>query len=79
MRGLGNSLLPALLTIFGTCLLRLAWIYLVCPHHPGFAFLLTAYPVSWILTGLMVSSAYAVTVRKKYNPDKHDETDGSLV
>ncbi len=79
MRGLGKSLLPALLTVFGTCLLRLAWIYLVCPHHPGFAFLLTAYPVSWILTGLMVSTAYVVTVRKKYNPDKHDETDGSLV
>ncbi len=79
MRGLGSSLLPALLTVFGTCLLRLAWIYLVCPHHPGFGFLLTAYPVSWILTGFMVASAYVVTVRKKYNSDKRNETDGSVV
>ncbi len=66
MRGFGESLLPALLTVFGTCVLRLAWIYIVCPHFPGFGFLLTAYPVSWILTGIMAATAYALTSRKKY-------------
>lgn len=66
MRGYGQSILPALLTIFGTCVLRLAWIYIVSPAHPGFGFLLLAYPVSWILTGLMVATAYSITSRKKY-------------
>ncbi len=68
MRGYGVSLLPALLTIFGTCILRLAWIYLVCPHLPGFRNLILAYPVSWVITGAMVLTAYAITSRKYYKP-----------
>lgn len=68
MRGYGESLLPAMLTVLGTCVLRLAWIYVVCPHFPGFRMLIVAYPVSWIITGAMVLAAYAVTSRRHYRP-----------
>lgn len=67
MRGMGHSALPAILTVFGSCLLRLAWIYLLCPVHPGFDFLMTAYPISWILTGIMVCTAYWWVQRKELN------------
>lgn len=66
MRGFGHSLEPALMTIFGTCILRLSWIFLMCPRLPGFDVLMFCYPVSWVLTGLMVATAYAVTSRKAY-------------
>lgn len=66
MRGFGKSLLPALLTIFGTCVLRLVWIFAVCPVLPGYDNLLYVYPISWVLTGVLVCTAYAITSRKAW-------------
>ncbi len=54
MRGFGQSLVPALLTIFGTCFIRLAWIFLVLPHWYGYEHLMLCYPISWAITGVLV-------------------------
>ncbi|MBM6991702.1 MAG: MATE family efflux transporter [Prevotella sp.] len=64
MRGFGHSLEPALLTIFGTCILRLGWVFFVCPIWPGFVHLLLIYPITWAITGIMVGSVFYYTVRK---------------
>lgn len=64
LRGMGKSLTPTLLTVFGTCLLRIVWVYAVCPNWHGFKTLLSVYPISWVLTGAMVLTAYFVTVRR---------------
>lgn len=66
MRGLGKSLAPALLTIFGTCFIRLGWIFLVLPHWYGYKHLMLCYPISWVITGVLVSSVYVVASRKAY-------------
>lgn len=66
MRGLGKSLAPALLTIFGTCFIRLGWIFLVLPHWYGYEHLMLCYPISWVITGVLVSSVYVVASRKAY-------------
>ena len=66
MRGLGHSLVPAMLTIFGTCFIRLAWIFLVLPHWYGYEHLMLCYPISWIITGILVSTAYVFVSRKAY-------------
>lgn len=66
MRGLGKSLAPALLTIFGTCFIRLGWIFLVLPHWYGYEYLMLCYPISWVITGVLVSSVYVVASRKAY-------------
>lgn len=58
MRGLGNSLTPMLLTVFGTCVLRLVWIYTVNAHYHNFEILLIIYPISWLVTGILVIWAY---------------------
>lgn len=65
MRGMGRSLAPAIFTVFGTCLLRIVWVYLVSPVWRGFDVLMMVYPVSWVLTGSMVLFAYWRTVREK--------------
>lgn len=66
MRGFGHSIEPTLLTIFGTCVLRLCWVFLVCPVWPGFHELMLCYPISWIITGVMVVVTYIFISRKAY-------------
>lgn len=53
MRGVGYSMTPALITIFGTCVLRLFWVGFF-PADGTFGELLMIYPVSWILTDTMM-------------------------
>lgn len=64
MRGLGYSVTPMLLTIFGTCVLRLGWVYIFTGIENTFSMLLTIYPISWAVTGAAVIGA-AVYVQRK--------------
>lgn len=65
LRGMGKSMLPTLITIFGTCLLRIVWIFGVAEHFKSFKVLMMAYPVSWTLTGIMMSITFWIFVKKK--------------
>lgn len=64
MRGLGYSVTPMVLTIFGTCVLRLGWCYVFPAIDNSFGMLLTIYPISWAVTGIAVISA-ALRVQRK--------------
>ena len=64
MRGLGYSVTPMLLTIFGTCVLRLGWVYIFTGIENTFSMLLTIYPITWAVTGAAVIGA-AVYVQRK--------------
>ena len=64
LRGLGYSMTPAVLTVLGSCVFRLIWIYTVFNKFRSFEMLMNVYPVSWIITGIAVLIAYAI-VRKK--------------
>lgn len=64
MRGLGYSVLPMVITVFGTCVVRLVWVFTVAAHYHDFTVLLDIYPISWVLTGIMVVVA-ALIVQKK--------------
>ncbi len=67
LRGLGYSMTPTVLTIFGTCLLRLVWIFVVVPMSRSYETLLTVYPISWVITGIAVCTAYAIIRRKAFS------------
>lgn len=58
LRGMGHSSLPAALTVLGTCVLRLVWVYTVFAHWHEFAVLMLAYPVSWVLTSALVLASW---------------------
>ena len=64
MRGLGYSLSPAIFTVLGVCVLRLAWVYTVFPTTQTFESLLAVYPLSWIATNIMIVTAYFVVMKK---------------
>lgn len=64
MRGLGHSLLPAIITVAGSCVLRLIWISTVCRIIHEFWVLIIIYPISWIVTGIIMVIAYHIIKRK---------------
>ena len=68
LRGIGYSMTPALFTIFGTCVFRLIWAYSVSNIFHDFRVLMAVYPVSWLLTGTAVLTAYFVIRKKALKP-----------
>ena len=64
MRGFGHSLTPALITVFGSCVLRLIWINTACRRVHTFFMVMIIYPVSWVLTGIIMIAAYLLLRRK---------------
>ena len=67
LRGMGYSMTPSVITIFGTCVLRILWVMFVIPHHHSFELLVTVYPVSWIVTGTLMILAWFVFSRKAFD------------
>ena len=64
MRAYRFSLLPAVMTLIGVCGVRIAWVLTVFRASPSFRMLVVIYPVSWIITAVMIGSLY-LTLRKK--------------
>ena len=64
MRGMGYSLVPALLTVVGCCGFRVAWLYTVFKICPTFSMLMNVYPATWVITGALVMGAYLI-IRKR--------------
>lgn len=58
LRGIGYSMTPAVLTIFGTCVLRLLWVWVSANHFADFGLLMIIYPVTWTVTGIAVLIAF---------------------
>lgn len=53
IRGAGVSFQPMMLTIFGTVVLRVAWVFAIMPLDPSLEHLLLVYPVTWVITAAM--------------------------
>jgi putative MATE family efflux protein len=64
LRGLGSSLAPMLLSVFGVCGIRICWIATVFAANRTLQSLYIAYPVSWICTFLMLTAAFLVVYRQ---------------
>lgn len=64
LRGLGRSMLPAIITVVGSVVFRIIWIYTVFARYHSFGMLLNVYIVSWIITGTTMIIAYILVSRK---------------
>ena len=53
IRGAGVSFQPMMLTIFGTVVLRVIWVFAIMPFDPSLEHLLLVYPVTWLITATM--------------------------
>lgn len=65
LRGFGFSLVPAILTTVGVCVLRIIWINTVFPANRTFVTIMTAYPVSLATTAVLIFIALIT-----YRPSK---------
>ena len=65
VRGFGRSFEIMLVSLFGTCVLRVAWVLFVLPLRRTLTFLYVAYPLSWGITFLVAVGLFLVLTRKK--------------
>ena len=59
LRGMGDSLRPALITFIGVCVLRILWVLFVFPQFPTMRALLFCFPVSWSVTAVIYAVYYS--------------------
>ncbi len=50
MRGMGYSVLPAVVCLIGICVLRVVWVETVFQLHRSYLNLMLSYPISWAIT-----------------------------
>ncbi len=56
--GLGKSVSPSIVTVFGFCAVRLLWIATVFQEHKTLTVLYACYPVSWIISMVLLHGVY---------------------
>lgn len=66
MRGMNRSMVPALISVLGTCAFRLLYVFLFFPAHRSIENLILVYPASWVLTGVAMNVAYFLVRRKAF-------------
>ena len=66
MRGMGWSMTPTLITIVGSCLLRIVWVFTVFAASPDFFTLMVVYPVTWVVTGIAMGITFFFVRRRAY-------------
>ena len=64
MRGFGHSMVPAAMSLFGVCGLRIIWVFTAFRARPTFPVLMGIYPVSWGLTAIAVGIACLRLIRR---------------
>ena len=70
LRGMGDSLLPTLITFFGVCVLRSAWGIFIVPLHHTVNMVLLGFPVTWIVSDLAFAVYFYWYVQRN-KPDKN--------
>ena len=64
LRGLGDVMIPTLITLGGVCLVRLPWILFVTPIHRKLITILISYPIAWAATALLLIPYYFYRKKK---------------
>jgi len=64
LRGMGTSLVPMLVSIFGVCGIRIVWIYTVFAQHRDLKTLYMSYPVSWVITAFAHLLCFSIVSRR---------------
>lgn len=65
LRGLGKSMTTAMVSLVGTCVFRVAWIYTAFQLWPTLEIIYISYGISWLLTGGAFFIAVLTMLRKR--------------
>jgi Na+-driven multidrug efflux pump len=64
LRGIGQSFTSMIISLTGTCALRVIWIYTIFAMNPTMETLYLSYPVSWSVTLVVDFICYAIFKNK---------------
>ena len=64
LRGMGDTLVPTIITAAGICLARVLWVFALVPHWHTIQVVIISYPITWALTSLAFT-VYYLRFRKK--------------
>ncbi len=63
LRGMGKSFEPMIITLLGSCGIRLLWVFVFFPKNPTLQYLYWAYPISWTITFFVLFICYFIVKR----------------
>ncbi len=64
LRGMGDSLIPMILTCLGVCVLRVLWIFVAVPIWPDIRTVIFSYPLAWSTTSVLFIIYYFIYTKK---------------
>ena len=64
IRGLGKSTLGMIISLFGSCGLRLLWVFTVFKLYPTYLVLIAVFPISWTITSIIYLCVLIPLVKK---------------
>ncbi|SKB66997.1 putative efflux protein, MATE family [Lachnospiraceae bacterium] len=65
LRGMGDSVVPMIITGIGVCVLRVFWVLGILPFVHSTYVLMACYPASWVLCSIAFCIYYHYAVRKR--------------
>lgn len=74
LRGMGNVVVPMLMTCGGVCVLRILWIFIFVKTHLSVTTILMSYPISWGFTAVLFI-IYFMFYQKKFFRRCMEETE----
>lgn len=63
LRGIGDVMIPTVITICGVCVLRIIWVMTAVPIRHEVSTIMVGYPVTWLLSGIAFIVYYACRMR----------------
>lgn len=64
LRGMNCSTLPMFVSIFGSCVFRVLWVYTAFRMYPQLETLYIAYPISWLMCSLIHFICYVIIKKR---------------
>ena len=66
LRGIGYSVLPMVVSLMGACVFRIFWVMTLFAAFPTMACLIASYPVSWLLTALVLLIFFNLIWKRRF-------------
>ncbi|NCB93697.1 MAG: MATE family efflux transporter [Clostridia bacterium] len=67
LRGIGDVMIPMIMTCCGVCLLRVLWIAFIVPLKPGLNTIIISYPITWFITAILFIVYYTIRTKKRFS------------
>ena len=68
LRGIGDTVAPMMISIFGVCVFRVIYLGILMPIFHSLDILCIMYPISWLLTEVMYLVYYPIRMKKLVKP-----------